>query len=148
MNIPSREYVDLICLLYGDVYDDREEDSRIKGENWEPGKRAGHKSIRLFQEELAEEHGIALSRSKIQKILITGNVWSTERSREIQELYGEMTREDLSTAEAIRRIAAHLDLSAASVSINLPYQKVVYELNDKSRNAQRIEKCRKKKKSR
>ena len=114
MNIPSREYVNLICRLYGDVYDDREEDSRIKGENWEPGKRAGHKSIRLFQEELAEEHGIALSRSKIQKILVTGNVWSTERSREIQELYGEMTREDLSHAEAIRRIAAHLDLSAAS----------------------------------
>ena len=145
MNAPSKDYIDLICRIYGDAYDDREEDSRIGGEDWQPATRARHKSIRLFQEELAEEHGIVLSRSKIQKILISGGVWTTERSREIQELYEKMTREGQSSVEAIQRIATHLNLSTVSVSINLPYQKVVYELNDKSRNAQRIEKHRKKK---
>ena len=91
MNKPSREYIDFICSLYGDAYDDREEDSRIGGESWQPGVRARHKSIRLFQEELKTVHGIALSRSKIQKILITGRVWTTERSREIQERYEKLT---------------------------------------------------------
>ena len=143
---PTKDYVDFICRLYGDAYDDREEDSRIGGENWEPGKRAGHKSIRLFQEELAGVHGISLSRSKIQKILITGGLWSTERSREIEQLYQEYTTEKkMKPTAAIRAIAKHLSISTVAVSINLPYQKVAYELDEKSRNAQRIEKCRRKK---
>ena len=72
MQTSSQDYINFICRLYGDAYDDREEDSRIGGENWEPGMRAAHKSIRLFQKELHEVYDIRLSRSKIQKILITG----------------------------------------------------------------------------
>ena len=148
MNTPSRDYIDMICRLYGDAYDDREEDSRINGENWEPGRRAAHKSIRLFQAELREK-GIDLSRSKIQKILITGGVWTTERSREILSLFESYTTEKkMTSAMAIRAIAKHLDISPVAVSINLPYQRVVYELYEKSRNALRIEKYREKKKKR
>ena len=33
----GQAYIVMICRLYGDKYDDREEDSRIKGLNWEPG---------------------------------------------------------------------------------------------------------------
>lgn len=44
---PSKEYVDYICKLYGDVYDDRIEnckppaasdESREPGEDWMPGE--------------------------------------------------------------------------------------------------------------
>ena len=147
---PSRDYISFICRLYGDAYDDREEDSRIGGLDWEPGIRAAHKSIRLFQEELKDIHGIELSRSKIQKILITGGAWTTERSREVQRLFEEWTSpkekggKGLSPVAAIRAIAKHLNISTVSVSINLPYQKVVYALDEKSKNAERIERCRKK----
>ena len=55
---PSQEYVALICRLYGDKYDDREEDSKIKGLDWEPGVKANHKSMAAFQKELEEVHGI------------------------------------------------------------------------------------------
>ncbi len=138
----SRSYVEMICRIYGDRYDDREEDSRIKGLNWEPGVRAAHKSISAFQKELDEIHGIHLSRTKIQKILITGGCWTTERSREIQELYEEY-RSRMQSQEAIQEIAGELAISAVSVIINLPYEKVVYDLENKSENARRIEKCRK-----
>ena len=37
---PSQEYIAMICHLYGDKYDDREEDSKIKGLDWEPGVKA------------------------------------------------------------------------------------------------------------
>ena len=144
MNTPSKEYINLICELYGDAYDDREEDSRINGENWEPGRRAEHKSIRLFQAELRGK-GIYLSRSKIQKILITGRVWTTERNREVVSLFEKYTTEKKMTpTEAVHAIAKHLDISPVAVSINLPYQKVVYELDEKSKNAKRIEKYREK----
>ena len=145
---PSQDYVAMICHLYGDVYDDREEDSRIKGLDWEPGVKASHKSMAAFQKELEDEHGIHLSRTKLQKILITGHCWTTERSREIQWLYDEYTLpsekggKGLKSDEAIRKIAEHLEISTVSVIINLPYEKVVYDLENKSANARRIEKCR------
>ena len=149
---PSQEYVSLICRLYGDHYDDREEDSRIKGLNWEPGVKASHKSMATFQRELEEIHGIHLSRTKIQKILITGNCWTTERSREIQWLYEEYTApvegngKGFSSDTAIRLIAEHLGISTVSVTINLPYGKGVYDLENKSANALRIARCRARKK--
>ena len=145
---PSQDYVAMICHLYGDVYDDREEDSRIKGLDWEPGVKASHKSMAAFQKELEDEHGIHLSRTKLQKILITGHCWTTERSREIQWLYDEYTLpsekggKGLKSDEAIRKIAEHLEISTVSVIINLPYEKVVYDLENKSANASRIEKFR------
>lgn len=139
-----------ICRIYGDVYDDREEDSRIRGLDWVPGVKAGHKSISAFQKELEEVHGIRLSRTKIQKILVTGGCWTTERSREIREMYEAYTSpggKGMASEAAVRAIAEHLGLSRVSVIINLPYGKGVYDLEDKSENAKRIEKCRARKRA-
>ncbi len=150
--VPGQDYIGMICGLYGDVYDDREEDSKIKGLNWEPGVKAGHKSMAAFQRELEEVHGIHLSRTKLQKILITGGCWTTERSREIQWLYEDWTApaeqggRALKPEEAVREIAAHLGISTVSVIINLPYGKAVYDLEEKSENARRIERSRARKK--
>ena len=145
---PSQEYVAFICQLYGDRYDDREEESKIKGLNWEPGMKASHKSMAAFQKDMEEIHGIHLSRTKLQKILITGGCWTTERSREIQWLYEEYTApveengKGLDSKAAVLAIAKHLGISTVSVIINLPYGKVVYDLENKSANALRIDKYR------
>lgn len=149
---PSQEYVAFICQLYGDRYDDREEDSKIKGLDWEPGMKASHKSMAAFQKELEEVHGIHMSRTKLQKILITGECWTTERSREIQWLYEEYTAsvekngKGLDPEAAVLAIAKHLRISTVSVIINLPYGKVVYDLENKSANARRIAKYRSRRK--
>ena len=149
---PSWEYVNKICNLYGDIYDDREEDSKPKGLNWKPGLKAAHKSIAAFQMELEEVYGMHLSRTKIQKILITGGCWTTERSREIQWLYTEYTTPEekngkgMNSKEAVQEIAKHLEISTVSVNINLPYGKVVYDLEKKSTNAVRIDRYRMRKK--
>lgn len=145
---PSQEYIAMICRLYGDKYDDREEDSKIRGIDWEPGVKASHKSMAAFQKELEDVHGIHLSRTKLQKILITGHCWTTERSREVQWLYDEYTTliknggKGMVSDKAIIAIAKHLEISTVSVIINLPYGKVVYDLEEKSANARRIDKCR------
>ena len=145
---PGQDFVEMICWLYGDRYDDREEDSRIKGLDWEPGVRAGHKSIGAFQKELEEVHGIHLSRTKLQKILVTGGCWTTERSREVQGLFEEYTAsvdaggKGIWPDAAIREIACFLGISTVSVVINLPYGKGVYRLEEKTANAKRIERCR------
>lgn len=133
---PSREYVDYICGLYGDSYDDRKEDSKPQGKDWIPGESANHKSLEGFRKQLKSSYDIELSTAKIRKILITGGRWSTERSREIQRKYSEL--------KSVPLVAERLGLSTALVVMNLPYEKVVYDLEDKSGNAKRIEKWRKK----
>lgn len=134
---PSDDFIDRICNLYADIYDDREENSSIGGEDWAPGKMALHTSLAAFQKELEEGYGIKLSTAKIRKILITGGCWTTERSREVGELYEKYG--------SIARVAEELQLSETLV--NLPYNKVVYDLEDKSGNARRVERWREKHKN-
>lgn len=148
---PSKEYIEYICSLYGDIYDDRIEDCRPPaagddfrdpGEDWKPGQVADHKSLNAFQKEL-KNMGIALSTSKIRKILITGNCWTTERSREIAKLFEHYTSsetddgEEMSGDAAVRKIAEDLKVSIVTVNVNLPYQNVVYNLENRSSNAVR-----------
>ena len=141
-NTPSEEYITFICTLYGDIYDDRKEDSKPRGRDWLPGVVSEHKSLKSFQQELSDK-GIQLSRTKIQKILISGGCWSTERSRKVQVLYERARSAGMTSKEAIKKVAIDIRISTVAVNINLPYEKVVYNLPEKSRNAERIEKCRK-----
>ena len=126
---------DGIFILYDDVYDDREEDTRPGGEDWEPGKTAEHLSLAAFQREL-EEKNIKLSTAKIRKILITGGCWTTKRSREVAELY--------KTYGSISRVAEELGVSTALVTMYLPYEKAVYDLEKRSGNAKRQQRWREK----
>lgn len=134
MTTPSEDYISYICSLYNDKYDDRIEDSKPSGEDWRPGTTADHKSLSAFQKELKEQN-IKLSTSKIKKILITGGLWTTERSREIQELYEQYINSDIPADKAVSLIAEELEVSVVTVNTNLPYTSVVYNLEEKSANA-------------
>ena len=134
---PSADFIALICDLYGDAYDDRNENSKPHGEDWIPGEKAQHTSLSVFQKEL-EEHWIKMSTAKIRKILITGGCWTTERSREVAELYEQYGN--------INRVAEALNVTTALVAIYLPYEKTVYDLEEKSGGAMRVERWREKKK--
>lgn len=135
----SQAFIDHICDLYGDYYDDTEEDSSIGGSDWAPGQKAEHKSLRVFQGELKEQ-GIKLSTSKIRKILITGGRYSTELSRSIEELMEEY--EGLPNAE--QKIAEELGIKASTVRTYVPYKRQVYN-EDQSDNAKSIKRWRDKK---
>lgn len=144
---PSKEYIEFICRLYGDSYDDREEDSSPGGLDWKPGQKAQHKSLGAFKKEL-EEQGIILSTSKILKILISGRCWSTERTREAGLLYETLTTpvadggEGLEKKDAVKRIAEELEISEAMVYMSLPFMRTVYDLEDKTSNAKRCDRWR------
>ena len=148
---PSQDYINYICSLYGSSYDDRIENTapptaggedRTPGEDWVPGMTANHKSLQSFKREL-EQLGIKLSTSKIKKILITGGLWTTSTSRHIQTLFNSYTSsvegggDGLTEAAAVKRIAEELEISFVSVSVNLPYMDVVYNLPEPSANAKR-----------
>jgi len=131
---PGQEYINFICGLYGEVYDDREEDTSIGGPDWQPGMKALHTSLDAFRKELAEQ-GINLSTAKIRKILITGGRYTTKRSREVARLYEQYG--------SIARVAEELEVSEALVKMYLPYEKTVYDLGEeRTGNAKRVERWR------
>lgn len=148
MKDPSKEFIDQICQLYGDVYDDREEDSAPGGLDWEPGKTAQHKSLAAFKRELEEVHDIKLSSSKLLKILITGGCWTTERTREVGVLYETLTSPGadggIEKEAAVKRIAEELEISPTMVYMSLPYNRVVYDVPGKTSNAVRCDRARRK----
>lgn len=144
---PSRNFITMICRLYGDRYDDREEDAAPGGQDWHPGKQARHKSLTAFQRELKDQ-GISLSTTKIRKILITGECWTTKRSREVNLLYEQYTAPkaegglNLKPQQARKRIAEELELTPSMVAMLLPYDRVVYDIPGKTRNAERCDNWR------
>ncbi|MCI6637573.1 MAG: hypothetical protein MSH32_04650, partial [Lachnospiraceae bacterium] len=108
---PSQDFINMICDIYADSYDDREEDSSPGGVDWIPGEKANHTSLAAFKKEL-EGYGYNLSTAKIRKILITGGCWTTERSREAAELYQKYG--------TVAKVAKELGVSEALVKMYLP----------------------------
>ena len=149
---PSKDFINRICHLYGDTYDDREEDSSPGGLDWRAGQKSMHKSLGVFQREL-DELGIKLTTGKIKKILITGGCWTTERTREVGLLYEILTTAEseggqgLSHQAAVKAISSELELSVGMICMSLPYNRVVYTLDDKSSNAKRCDRSREKRKN-
>ena len=136
---PSKEFIDRICELYADSYDDRVEDSALGGGDWAPGTKAKHTSLAAFKRALEEEYDIELSTAKIRKILITGGLWSTSTSREIQECYERLG--------SIKKVAGELGVTPALVTMYLPYEKSVYDLEEKSSGARCTERWRERRRS-
>lgn len=81
------------------------------------------KSIRAVAKELE------LSPMKVRKILITANAYSTELSTEIGELWKD--------GKTVGEIAEMLNTSAANVNSYLPYERIIYNMEEKSVEADR-----------
>ena len=90
------------------------------------------KSIRAVAKEME------MSPMKVRKILITGGVYSTELSTEIGELYRD--------GKTVSEIAELLNTSNANVNSYLPYERIVYNMEEKSAEADRQQRYRDRKK--
>lgn len=130
--------VERVCGYYGYPFDDREEPAR--------GKNLKHKSLETFRCELRVKYQLELSTAKLRKILITGNKWSTARSRRIEELMRECERKNMKEHEIDRYIADQLGITEKAVVMYSPYKSPAHDLEVLSKNAIRIRRCRKKKK--
>lgn len=85
---------------------------------------------------VADQFGI--TRAKVNKILITAGVIDSPLHRDIMELKEQGYETD--------DIAAALGVSAATVRINIPYEKVIYNGEEKSAGAVYVEEYRKREK--
>ena len=75
---------------------------------------------------------------KVRKILITDNVYDSEKTTKIKEMYDHGMSE--------KEIAAIMKMKEKTVSGYLPYRKGEYNLDNPSSNASKLRQWRKKKK--
>lgn len=85
-------------------------------------------AVALYEEDCSLRSiadALTLNPIKVRKLLITAGVYESEMAEKVQDTFEEY-RKTQSYKEAILSTAAALDLSKASVTSYLPYQKGVY----------------------
>ena len=88
---------------------------------------------------------------KVRKLLITAGVYKSDAADQVQKVFGTHRKAGLSHTEAIAATMRELNLSKASVTSYLPYEKGVYfpaetDSNNLSVGAERIRRMRKRNK--
>ena len=86
------------------------------------------KSVRAVGKEMD------ISPMKVRKILITANAYSTDLSTEIGELYHD--------GKTVGEIAEMLNMTPANVNSYLPYERIIYNMDEKSVGADRQQRYR------
>lgn len=80
-----------------------------------------------------------LSPMKVRKILITGGCYSTDMSTEIDALYKD--------GKTVPEIAELLSMTTANVNSYLPYERIIYNMDERSVEADRQQRYRNRKKN-
>ena len=104
-----------------------------------------HPSLQTIANELD------LNSIKVRKLLITAGVYKSDAADQVQKVFGTHRKAGLSHTEAIAATMQELNLSKASVTSYLPYEKGVYFPNEADSNnlsvgAERIRRMRKREK--
>lgn len=86
---------------------------------------------------LAEE--FSLSALKVRKLLVTAGIYDSPSCRRVQDLYA--------AGKNVKEICQLTGLSAASVSGYLPYRKTIYNLEERTVLADRLQRYRERKKA-
>ena len=104
-----------------------------------------HPSLQTIADELD------LNPIKVRKLLITAGVYKSDAADQVQRVFNQHRDSGLSHTEAIAATMGELNLSKASVTSYLPYEKGVYfpaetDSNNLSVGAERIRRMRKRNK--
>lgn len=129
------ELVESVCSYFGRVYDDFEEDRHRALRGHRPGDERWFETMGEDPtiNETAEEFEI--TPMKVRKILITGRCYDTEMYREIMELK--------KSGLAVEQIAEKLKKKPVTVRSYLPYERVIYNLEERSVNADKLQRFKK-----
>lgn len=82
---------------------------------------------------------LGLSNMKVRKALITAGVYSNENSEDVKR--------NLEAGKSIEEIAVRLGITVSAVYGYIPYKITAYNLTDRSVNADRVARCRERRKA-
>jgi len=124
------QLVDKVCEYFGRIYNDAEQERHLSLRGHRPGDEAWQMIMRGLPtiNETAEEFNV--TPAKIRKILVTGGYYDTALYRSIMELRAR----GLDASE----IAGRIGKKKVTVQSYLPYERVIYMMEERSANADRV----------
>ena len=129
------ELVEKVCSYFGRVFDDKEQERHNKLRGRRPGDETWKKIMggKPTINETAAEFDI--TSHKVRKLLVTGGYYDTALFREIKERKEQ--------GMGIEEIGAELGLKPDTIRTYLPYERVIYNLPERSVNADRLQRFKK-----
>ena len=129
------ELVEKVCSYFGRVFDDKEQERHNRLRGHRPGDEAWSELMggKPTINETAAEFDI--TSHKVRKLLVTGGYYDTVLFRQIKELKEQ--------GMSIEEIGTELGLKPATIRTYLPYERVIYNLPERSVNADRLQRFKK-----
>ena len=127
-----------VCSYFGRIYDDREEARTLSLRGLQRDR--DRKKWRIIMgdtptiNETAEKFN--LPTAKVRKLLIAGGKYNTALFRQINNL--------IAADKTVEEVSTIVGKKVGTVKSYLKYEKVIYNLDKKSKNAVRIERFKKK----
>lgn len=125
------ELVEQVCSFFGRIFDDFEVERHAALRGHRPGDDKWMEIMEndpTINETAAE---FSITPMKVRKLLITGSCYDTEIYREIKKM-----REQRLTVD---QIAEKLKKKPITVRSYLPYERVIYNLEERSVNADKLQ---------
>ena len=132
----QKSLVDEVCDYFGRVFDDDEQERHRLLRGHRPGddRWVEIMGADVTINETAKEFSITTQ--KVRKLLITGGYYDTEMYREVKKLKV--------AGMNVEEIGEELQMKPATVRTYLPYERVIYNLDERSVNADRLQRFKKK----
>ena len=129
-NTAQAEVVKAVCEYFGRVFDDREAErhAALRGHRPDDDYWYDVMGEEPTLNETARKFGI--TPAKVRKILITGGQFDTSLFRRINKLVGE--------GKTVDEISNELGMKPVTVRSYLPYERVIYKMEERSVNADRL----------
>ena len=131
----QKSLVDEVCSYFGRVFDDDEAERHSLLRGHHPGDDKWLEIMGNDPTINETAQAFSITMHKVRKLLITGGYYNTETYRRIRDLRNE--------GNSIEEIAEVLDMIPATVRTYLPYERVIYNLEERSVNADRLQRFKK-----
>ena len=131
----QNELIQKVCEYFGRVYDDRDAErmKELRGCR-DPEKKRELSDKKPTLNDTAKHFGI--NAQKVRRILVTGGLYRTSQAVEILEMFEKGC--------SVNEIAELLEKTPNLITSYLPYKKGIYKLENRSVNADRLQRFKKK----
>ena len=128
-----------VCSYFGRIYDDREEEraQSLRGLQRDRDKEKWRAIMRSDPTINETAEAFELPAGKIRKLLIAGGMYNTALFRQINSLVAE--------GRSVAEVAEIVGRKVGTVKSYMDYEKVIYKLDEKSKNAVRIDRFKERK---
>ena len=127
--------VEAVCSYFGRIFDDNEQMKHLRLRGHRPGDEVWNDIMKGYPTLNETAAYFDITPGKVRKLLITGDCYDTSLYRAVSSLKAK--------GKSGEEIGEALTLKPGTVRTYLPYERVIYNLEERSVNADRLQRFKK-----